>query len=84
MKILSIFILGLGIATGSVAVAQVPQDAVGPSAKWCKDRTMHPQEDRYKIVTVQVGKATNPKSCIEVLDIKQSPVCRVRFECNTT
>ena len=84
MKTLFIVILGLSVLTGSVAVAQTAQQPVGPSAKWCKDLTMHPQQGRYRIITVQIGTASNPQNCIEVLDTQQSPVCRVRFECETT
>ena len=84
MKTLSIAILCLSAVTGSVAIAQVAQQPVGPSAKWCKDLTMHPQEGRYRIITVQIGDASNPQRCIEVLDTKQTPVCRVSFECDAT
>jgi hypothetical protein len=78
---ISMVILSLISVADSIGVAQIAQQPVGPSAQWCKDRTMHPQPGRYRVITVQTGDSKDPQKCIEVLDTQQSPVCRVRFEC---
>jgi hypothetical protein len=68
-----------------IAVAQDPPQPVGPSAQWCKDRTIHQdQPTRYRVIKMQVGDADNPQVCMELLDTQQMPVCRVKYECSAT
>jgi hypothetical protein len=72
-------------AMSAGAVAQDPPQPVGPSAQWCKDRTIHQdQPTRYRVIKMQVGDADNPQVCMELLDTQQSPICRVDYQCPGT
>jgi len=81
MRSILAFLLVLLSAAMALAVAQQAQQPVGPSAQWCRDTTMHPTPGRYRVITVRTGDAADPQTCIEVLDTQQTPVCRIRFDC---